>query len=162
MPRALLFLALTGVTLTFAVITFAADTFPPYYPAGYRQWTVAKVKFIGPENPGWESQGGLRLHFANDIALASWGKFREGAVIVDERLHTRLQERKIWEENGPAQVAVMRKDVRFAATGGWYFDLFLDGNTTTGITREQANARCFEACHQAQEARDFVFSDPRR
>lgn len=83
MPRALLFLGLMVVTLTFAVITFAADTFPPYYPAG-------------------------------------------------------------------------------SATGGWYFDLFLDGSATTGITREESNARCSEACHQAQEARDFVFSDPRR
>ena len=162
MPRVLLFLGLPLLTLTLAAIAYAADTSPPYYPTGYRQWTVAKVKFIGPENPNWESQGGLRLHFANDIALASWGRFREGAVIVDERLHTRLQERKVWEENGPSQVAVMRKDARFEATGGWYFDIFLDGSTTTGITREQARARCFEACHRAQEARDFVFSDPRR
>jgi hypothetical protein len=26
----------------------------------------------------------------------------------------------------------------------------------------QAKAACFDACHKAQEARDFVFSDPRR
>jgi len=25
-----------------------------------------------------------------------------------------------------------------------------------------AKARCFDACHKAQEARDYVFSDPRR
>lgn len=156
MPRASLFLC-----LMFAALAFATDAERPYYPDGYRQWSVAKLKFIGPENPDWKSQGGLRLHFANEIALASWGRFREGSVIVDERLHTRLVERKVWEESGPAHVAVMRKDARFKDTGGWYFDFFVDGSTTVGLTREQARARCFEACHRAQEARDFVFSDPR-
>lgn len=142
-------------------IAVAADAERPYYPEGYRHWTVAKVKFIGPENPGWASQGGLRLHFANEAALQSWGRFREGSVLVDERLHTRLHERKVWEDTGPAHVAVMRKDARFKDTGGWYFNVFVDGDTTVGMTREQARERCFEACHQAQEARDFVFSDPR-
>jgi hypothetical protein len=33
---------------------------------------------------------------------------------------------------------------------------------SVGITKEQAKARCFDACHKAQEARDCVFSDPRR
>src|SRR5215510_181727 len=87
-----------------ACATLAAEGGNPYYPEGYRQWTVAKTKFIGPENPQWEQMGGLRLHFANDIALASWGRFRDGAVIVDERMHTGLNERKVWEQTGIAHV----------------------------------------------------------
>jgi hypothetical protein len=34
--------------------------------------------------------------------------------------------------------------------------------TRLGLTAEQAKARRFDACHKTQEARDYVFSDPRR
>jgi hypothetical protein len=133
-----------------------------YFPQGYRGWTVAKFKFIGPESPAYQAQGGLRHHFANPAALASWGRFSEGAVIVDERVHVRLDAQNVWQEAGLAHVAVMRKDRRHADTGGWYFNFFVAGDDSTGITREQAKARCFDACHATQQARDYVFSDPRR
>jgi hypothetical protein len=152
----------TALALAFGVAPAAGDG-TPYYPEGYRAWTVARFKFIGPENPGWETQGGLRHHFANEVALASWGRFRDGSVIVDERVHTRLDDKRVWREAGIAHVAVMRKDAAgHADTGGWYFNFFPEGDTQQGITREQARARCFDACHKAQEARDYVFSDPRR
>ena len=105
----------------------------------------------------------LKAYDANDAALESWGRFRDGAVIVDERAHARLDEQKTWEEAGLAHVAVMRKDhEHYPDTGGWYFNIFVDGDTTTGLAPGQAKARCFDACHRTQEARDFVFSDPRR
>lgn len=161
--RRRVFLFLLLPTLSWAVsLVWSADAGRAYYPDGYHRWTLAKFKFIGPENPQWQSQGGLRHHFANETALASWGKFREGSVIVDERVHTSLNERKVWVETGPAHVAVMRKEgASRADTGGWYFNIFMEGDTTRGITHVEARARCFEACHRAQEARDFVFSDPR-
>ena len=56
----------------------------------------------------------------------------------------------------------MRKDAGFADTGGWYFNLFRDADTTTGLTREQAKQACFDACHRNVAARDYVFSEPRR
>ena len=57
----------------------------------------------------------------------------------------------------------MRKDTRaHADTGGWYLNIFSAHDTAIGISTEQAKARCFDACHKAQEARDYVFSDPRR
>jgi hypothetical protein len=134
-----------------------------YFPAGYRAWTITKFKVIGPESDQFESQGGMRHHYANDKALASWGKFRDGAVLVDERVHATLDDRKIWQEGGLVHVAVMRKDARgHADTGGWYFNVFSRHDTAIGITAAQAKARCFDACHKAQEARDYVFSDPRR
>jgi hypothetical protein len=134
-----------------------------YYPAGYRAWTVTKFKFIGPENPNYETQGGLRHHYANDRALASWGRFRDGAVIVDARVHVKLDGQNIWQEEGIAHVAVMRKDEkRRPDTGGWYFNIFSANDATVGMTPAQAKERCFDACHKAQAARDYVFSDQRR
>jgi hypothetical protein len=57
----------------------------------------------------------------------------------------------------------MRKDsARHADTGGWHFNVFMGNDRNRGISAEQAKMRCFDACHQAQRARDFVFSDPRR
>jgi len=112
---------------------------------------LAKFKLIGPDHP----------NYANEAAFASWGRFADGSVIVDERVHAKL-EGGVWQEVDLAHVAVMRKDVaRFADTGGWYFDLFRDADRTMGLTREQAKQNCFVACHQNVATRDYVFSDPR-
>ena len=144
-------------------VAIAATADGVYFPAGYRAWTVTKFKFIGPESPKYEAQGGIRHHFANDVALASWGSFRDGAVLVDERVRAKLDDQHIWQEDGLAHVAVMRKDAKaYPDTGGWYFNVFTGNDTRAGITAEQAKTRCFDACHQSQQARDFVFSDPRR
>ena len=74
----------------------------------------------------------MRHHFANDKALASWGRFRDGSVIVDERVHARLDSLGVWQEDGLAHVAVMRKDAKaHADTGGWYFNIFTTHDTAT-------------------------------
>jgi hypothetical protein len=39
--------------------------------------------------------------------------------------------------------------------------VFSANDTAVGLTPAQAKAACFDACHKAQEARDYVFSDPR-
>jgi hypothetical protein len=105
-------MAAASVLVPAAGVPAAPDSHP-WYPQGYRQWTVARFKFVSPGSPNYESRGGFRHHHANDIALGSWGKFSDGAA-------------------------------------------------SPGITPDQAKARCFDACHKAQEARDFVSSDPRR
>jgi cytochrome P460 len=134
-----------------------------YFPEGYRHWQVAKFKLIGPSHPNYERQGGFRIHFANDKALASWGKFRDGSVIVDERTHAVPGDDGIWKAGELGHVAVMRKDARHHAdTGGWYFNVFSANDTAIGLAPAAAKAACFDACHKTQEARDFVFSDPRR
>jgi cytochrome P460 len=126
-----------------------------FFPAGYREWTVAKFKF--------EAKGALRHHYANRQALASWGKFEDGSIIVDEKVHAKLGDDGVWREEALAHVAVMRKDEKaHPDTGGWYFNFFTADDTVTGITPGQAKTRCFDACHQSQQARDYVFSDPRR
>jgi hypothetical protein len=138
-----------------AVVAFAAPGDGAFFPEGYRAWTAAKFRF--------ESKGFLRYHYANPQALQSWGKFRDGSIIVDEKVHAKLGDDGTWREESIAHVAVMRKDAAgHADTGGWYFNFFTASDTTRGITSEQAKARCFDACHKAQETRDFVFSDPRR
>jgi hypothetical protein len=143
------------VTVCAGALTVARNAERVYFPDGYRAWTITRFRY--------GTQVGMRHHYANERALASWGRFRDGSVIVDERVHARLDDAGVWQEDGLVHVAVMRKDAKaHADTGGWYFNVFSAHDTAIGITREQAKARCFEACHQAQEARDYVFSDPRR
>jgi hypothetical protein len=145
------------------VVSLALDSEAVFFPTGYRAWTIAKFKFVGPESPIYAAQGGMRHHFANARALESWGRFRDGSVIVDERVHASLNDQGVWQEGDLAHVAVMRKDrKRHPDTGGWYFNFFTAHDTALGITQAQAKARCFEACHQSQASRDYVFSDPRR
>jgi len=137
------------------LVAVAAPTDLAFFPAGYREWTVARFKF--------ESKGALRHHYANPQALASWGSFSDGSIIVDEKVHATLGDDGVWREDDLVHVAVMRKDAKaHADTGGWYFNVFMGNDKAAGITPEQARARCFDACHKSQEARDYVFSDPRR
>jgi hypothetical protein len=148
-------LAVVIATLGFGAMALAAAEDGVFFPAGYRAWTVAKFRF--------ESKGALRYHYANPQALASWGKFSDGSIIVDEKVHAKLGDDGTWREEGIAHVAVMRKDTKaHADTGGWYFNFFTANDTVQGLTPEQAKTRCFDACHKAQEAREYVFSDPRR
>jgi hypothetical protein len=84
-------------------------------------------------------------------------------VIVNERVHTRLNAQKAWEEGDFAHVAVTRKGPAHCPdTGGWCFNIFMGSDTTSGLKASEARQSCFEARHRAQEARDFVFSEPRR
>jgi hypothetical protein len=56
--------------------------------------------------------------------------------------------------SGQVMVAVMRKQGQaHADIGGWHFNFSKGTDTSPGITPDEA---------RAQEARDFVFSDPRR
>ncbi|MEJ0085505.1 MAG: cytochrome P460 family protein [Pseudomonadota bacterium] len=153
-------LAIAGVLAAVAVARTPDNV---YFPQGYRDWQVVKFKLIGPGNPNYERQGGFRHHFANPTALGSWGHFRDGSVIVDERVLAAPDEHGVWQAGLLGHVAVMRKDRKhFADTGGWYFNVFSSNDTAIGLTPAQAKAACFDACHKAQAARDFVFSDPRR
>jgi len=148
--------AITAVLICLAAaVAFAESTDRVFFPTGYRAWTVAKFKF--------ETKGALRHHYANGQALASWGQFSDGSIIVDEKVHAKAGDDGVWREDGVAHVAVMRKDAKAnPTTGGWYFNFFAANDSAAGITPEQAKARCFDACHKSQEARDYVFSDPRR
>lgn len=148
-------LAMLTALMGLGAMTLAADEGGAWFPDGYRQWTVAKFRF--------ESKGALRYHYANPQAFSTWGQFSDGSIIVDERVHAKLGDDGTWREEGIAHVAVMRKDTKaHADTGGWYFNFFAENDKSNGLAPGQAKARCFDACHKAQEARDFVFSDPRR
>ena len=134
------------------------------YPKFYRLLPLVKAKFIGPNSPNFPAAGGLDYIYANRSALQSYDNrpFNEGAVIVNERVHTTENANGVFAEDAITFVAVMIKDSRrYQQTGGWGFNMFR-GDDRVGLTPEQAKAQCFDACHASQADRDFVFSNYRR
>lgn len=99
--------------------------------------------------------------YANESALRGYrGKrpFADGAVIVFDLLQTERPAQAVTE--GPRKaVIVMQKDSkRFAATGGWGYQVF-GGATHREPQLDAGAAASCHACHTSQTARDFVFSD---
>ncbi len=145
-----------------ALSAFAVDAPPVAYPEGYRDWRHVKSMVIEPGHGLAESFGGIHHVYANGKALEGYrsGRYPDGAVIVLDLLEATATDRTVTE--GPRKlVGVMQKDAaRFAATGGWGFEGFKGDSRTERIVGGDAATACF-ACHQAQAARDFVFSAER-
>ena len=138
-------------------------------PRGYRDWQwISSAHEAGNLN----SLGAL---FGNDAAIKAFraGKlpFPDGAIIA--ALH--WNEASSDENNkvlamgfpgaslqsfvaGPAvNVQFMVKDSKkYAATGGWGFQFFADGDANKKIVTDAAT-QCF-ACHTPQKAQDYVYS----
>jgi len=131
------------------------------YPEGYRQWTHTKSMVIQEGHPLYDSFGGIHHIYANKKALQAMKtkqSYPDGAVLVFDLLEASQSGNAI-VEGARKVVGVMEKDSKkFADTGGWGFEGF------KGDTRERAvtNAKtaCF-ACHQSQQASDYVFSEYR-
>jgi hypothetical protein len=130
-------------------------------PPGYRDWRLISVAHEeGDLND-------LRAILGNDVAIDAYRRgtlpFPDGAIIA------RLAWRYVAsEENNRAfgrpqsfvagppvnGVQFMVKDAkRFAATGGWGFAQFNDGQPAAPAVQQA----CFP-CHEPAKARDFVFT----
>lgn len=142
----------------------AADSNLVAYPEGYRDWHHLKSMVIEPGHPLHEPFGGIHHLYANTKAKEGYakGRFADGAVIVFDLLETESAEHAV-NEGARKIVGVMLKDsARFPATGGWGFEGFVAGDATRRAIGNDAKAaaNCF-ACHQSQQAHDYVFSRPR-
>jgi hypothetical protein len=132
-------------------------------PPGYRDW-----KFISAAHEAGELND-IRVVIGNDKAIEAYraGKaFPEGAIIgrVAWKMVPSEENNKAF---GQAQSFVpgdapdwylqfMEKDTeKYAATGGWGYSNF--GKDLKPLTDEKVMYSCF-SCHQAVEARDYIFT----
>ena len=138
----------------------AAPVFGVKIPPGYRDWSLISVAHeAGDLND-------LRAVLANDIAIKAYRDgtlpFPDGAIIA--RLAWRYvpseENNKIFGQDqsfvagAATNVQFMVKDSKkYAATGGWGFAQFTDGQPDDAAML----GTCF-ACHMPVEARDFVFT----
>lgn len=136
----------------------AADASPIYgvrMPEGYRNWQlIAPAQEAAPLNE-------LRAVLGNDIAMRAYraGKlpFPDGSVLAKLAWkHVQSPEFEPASIPGAATtVQFMVKDSKkYAATGGWGFARFIDGNPAD----EAQHQTCY-ACHQARvKNHDLVFT----
>ena len=155
--------ALTALLSLVPFVSLAADAPSPVaYPTGYRDWRHVKSMVIEPGHPLAESFGGIHHLYANEKALAGYAKgtFPDGSIIVFDLLEAVSADKAVTE--GPRKlIGVMVKDgARYAATGGWGFEGFAKDSKAERLVGDKAAEACF-GCHQAQKAKDYVFSSTR-
>ena len=152
------------VATILAVATLAvagADDNAPY-PAQYRGWAHVKSTLVGPQSPSFATNGGLHHFYANEKGVEGYrtGAFPDGAVLIDDLLEAKEAAAPGVTTEGPRRrLAVMVRDSRrYAATGGWGFEIF-PGDTQTGSLNVEGRAACY-GCHQ--KAKNSVYSQLRK
>jgi len=158
MTKATLVAIILGVA---ALAAAGADDSAPY-PTQFRGWTHVKSTLVGPQSPGFASNGGLHHFYANEKGVEGYrtGAFPDGAVLIDDLLEVKEAATPGVTTEGPRRrLAVMVKDsLRYAATGGWGFEIF-PGDTQAASLNAEGRAACF-ACHQ--KAKNSVYSQLRK
>lgn len=143
-----------------AVAGQAAGAVP--FPEGYRAWRHVKSMIIEPGHALAGLVEGTHHIYANEKALRGYQRrpFPDGSVIVFDLLETKVGDKAIVEGTRKA-VIVMRKDLRrYAATDGWGYEVFANGDAGQAQVGAKAAAMC-HGCHTSQRERDYVFSDYR-
>ena len=130
------------------------------YPDGYRDWRHVKSMVIEPGHPLHDSFGGIHHLYANERAMKGYrkGSFPDGSVIVFDLLASATGGNAV-QEGDRKVLGVMQRDRRaFAATGGWGFEAFVEGDANR---RLQPDAAACYACHTSQAQTEYVFSRAR-
>mgnify|MGYP001051792289 CR=1 FL=1 len=129
------------------------------YPDGYHDWRHVKTMIINPGHALYASFGGLHQLYANTLAVQGYrdGRFPDGAVIAFDLAEAVDREHAI-TAGARKVLGVMHKDsTRYAATGGWGFEGFAEGDRLRPTVGSKAASACFE-CHTTEKAHDYVFS----
>jgi len=157
-------LTLAGLAAYLAPASGQAATAPSLLktiPAGYRDWRF--ISIAREEAP----LDDIRVILGNDAALRAYRKgtlpFPEGTMIArlaysydaspeNNQAFGRSQSYVAGQPKNGVQFMV-KDSKKYAATGGWGYAQFNDGKPVD----EPMLATCFP-CHQAVQARDFVFT----
>jgi len=128
------------------------------YPDGYRSWTHIKTMALHKGHALQDPFMGIHHVYANEQGVkgAKTGQFDDGAVLVFDLLNYITQDNAS-TEGDRVLLGVMTKDsAKFANTGGWGFEGFKGSSHTERLVSDGGQS-CF-ACHESQQANDYVFS----
>lgn len=142
-------------TLSAAAFTPPDNSIP--FPEGYRQWTHVKSTLVGPQAPGFQSNGGYHHFYANEKAIEGYktGNFPDGSILIDDGLEAN-ESGGVTKEGPRRRVAVMVKDSRrFGDSQNWGFETF-PGDGRDGVLSAAQKGACL-ACHQ-RAGQDLVYS----
>jgi len=148
------------VTLPLLAIAVTVDTVA--YPDGYRSWIHVKSMVIHTDHGLADPFEGIHHVYANDAALTGLenNSYQDGATFVFDLLSQEIGGGAT-QEGERKFIGVMEYDAeRFAATGGWGFEVFA-GNSKIERVVKDGGESCF-ACHQAAKEDNYVFSKYRK
>jgi hypothetical protein len=152
-----LFLATLAVVAASSIAAAGADDITP--PSGYRNWFHVNTMIVDKASPLFEALGGMHnvhVNPAGEAALMKGGPYPDGTIFVTD-LHDFTVSDGSYVMGQPKALAVMVKDAKkYAATGGWGFQLFLARDPKKPIVTD-ATKQCFE-CHMPQKSQDYVYS----
>jgi hypothetical protein len=126
-------------------------------PHGFRHWFHFNSTVIEPPSP----VSGFHSVYVNDKGLAkikTLGPYPKGTIFADD-IHDFVTSGGQTAETGRKAIAVMVKDhAKYPTTGGWGFQLWLNGDPTKPQVTDAAT-QCF-GCHQPEAAHDFIIGVP--
>jgi hypothetical protein len=135
----------------------AADGLKP--PVGYRSWFHVNTLIVDKTSPLFKDLGGMHNVHVNSIgvpALKKGGPYPNGTMFLTD-LHDFSVVDGSYVEGTLKGLALMQKDSKkFASTGGWGFQFWVDGDAKKPFVTDAAK-QCFE-CHQAKKNQDYVYS----
>lgn len=147
-----------------AVVFAANPPAPPpvSYPEGYRAFSHVKSLLLKPSHPLANPFAGLHHTYANDKAVRGLksGKYEDGAIFAFDLLEYKDEESSLVEGKRKLLGVMERNAKKYAATGGWGFEGFAADSKSERLVKD-GGAGCF-GCHQAQQAKSFVFTEWRQ
>lgn len=156
------FVAAVSAAAVLAVGTAALADTKLAPPKGYRQWFHVNTAIVTKDSPAYDAIGGMHNVSVNAIglkALKSGGTYPDNSVFASD-VHEFTVTDGVYSEGARKALAVMVKDAKkYAATGGWGFQVWLGGDPAKPFVTDAADAakKCF-GCHTSQKDHQFVFS----
>jgi len=157
-------LGLAGIlTLLSAVSTISAGEDVPF-PTGFRDWFVVNSMIVTKDSSMSSQIGGMHIIYVNAKGLPTLKAggplpYPDGTVFADD-VHDFSIKDGSYVEGGKKAVTVMVKDAKkYAATGGWGFQVWGGGDPSKPLVPDVAHAvpACF-VCHTPQKEQDYTFS----
>ena len=147
--------ATCAVTLAWAATHRAVE-----FPEGYRAWTHLSSSYVGSDAPaGAMSELGVHHIYGNAQAVEGLrtGRFADGSKLVYDLIETTTAN-GITREGARKRLDVMVKDsARYAASGGWGFESFVNGDRNRGRVGDNGATMCWQ-CHLQRSPATGVIS----
>ena len=152
-----LFSATLAILVMTSIAAEPADDIKP--PSGYRNWFHVNTMIVDKASPLFDTLGGMHNVHVNSVgeaALKKGGPYPDRTVFVTD-LHEFSVSDGSFVMGNRKGLAVMVKDAKkYAATGGWGFQFFAEGDPKKPVVTDAAK-QCFE-CHVPKKDQDYVYS----
>lgn len=141
-----------------AIAAESSDDLKP--PTGYRNWFHVNTMIVTKDSPLFDVLGGMHNVHVNAVGEAALKQaqlpYPDGTEFMTD-LHDFSVDNGSYVMGKLKGLAVMVKDAKkYQATGGWGFQLFIDGDPQKRYVTDAAT-QCF-ACHAPEKSQDYVYS----